>query len=105
MADDPNDVNTLPQEVDVDGIVSQAVGERASTVTMQDDATGEGVQQMIPFPFCLRFNSQPWQTIIVAAPSPDLAADTVGLIVQRINEVLSRMGYPPNMCTASAGSC
>lgn len=61
--------------------------------------------QMLPFPFCLLFNSKPWQTITVAAPSPELAALTIEQFVQLINETLVKRGYPPNMCSARSGSC
>jgi hypothetical protein len=61
--------------------------------------------QMIPFPFCLLFGGRSWQSITVAAPSPELAATTINQFVQMINGKLVVMGYPPNMCSWNSGGC
>jgi hypothetical protein len=61
---------------------------------------------VLQFDFCLRFNGQPWVTIPVGAPSPEAARLTMSQWVSQVaNPTLVRMGYPPNMCTFSPGSC
>jgi len=106
MADDPTDLNTLPSDIDVQSIVDSAVSQQPVPDAQPADTTdGTTAIQTISFPFCLQFNGRPWQSIIVAAPSPELAALTVSQVVQLINEQLVRMGYPPNLCTAVSGSC
>ncbi len=106
MANDPSDLTTLPTDIDISSIVDGVTSQQPASETQTEDSISGGtLNEMVSFQFCLRFNGQPWQTIVVAAPSPELAALTVSQIVQLINDQLVRMGYPPNLCTASSGSC
>ncbi len=106
MADDPTDLNVLPSDIDVQSIVDGVTSQQpASNEQAEDSSTGVSVIQAVSFPYCLQFNGQPWQSIVVAAPSPELAAVTVSQIVQLINDELVKMGYPPNLCSAVSGSC
>jgi hypothetical protein len=78
------DLSQLPQPTDSDG--------------------GSGAQTMISFPFCFLYNQRPWGTVIIAAPSPELAALTAGQLVDLINKQLVDLKYPP-VCTARGGEC
>lgn len=90
----PSDIQ-IPSTLTADG--SQQI--------QQMDGDG-GAVTMIPFPFCLLFSQKPWATITVAAPSPELAELTISQYVQLINKTLEEQyKYPPNMCSARAGSC
>jgi hypothetical protein len=94
--DSTPDLDTLPTGIDV-----------ASTLTadLSNQPQQTDAEQLLQFPFCLLFNGKPWQTIIVAAPSPDLAALTMEQYVALINKALVAAHYPPNMCTARSGEC
>lgn len=78
------DTSQLPQSTDADG--------------------GSGAQTMISFPFCFLYNQRPWGTIVIAAPSPDLAALTAEQLVDLFNKQLVDLKYPP-LCTARSGAC
>ena len=101
MADTPIDLNSLPTGVDVGSIVDSTLAENNSAVPLDANSGAQNISAQ----FCLQFNGRPWTTITVAAPSPELAMLTVNQIVQRINDLLVRAGYPPNLCTAILGSC
>jgi hypothetical protein len=61
---------------------------------------------MLSLPFCILFAGCPWVTIMVASPSPELAAITGDqLVVQRLNPGLEQVKYPPNICSWRAGAC
>jgi hypothetical protein len=94
--DNTPDLDTLPTGFDV---LSTLTADLSNQVQPADTV------QMIPFPFCLLFNGKPWQTIIVAAPSPELAALTMEQYVQLKNAELVNAHYPPNMCSARSGAC
>jgi hypothetical protein len=96
MADDsPPDLSTFPSDISVPSNL---------TADQVSGALDTGVQ-FTPFPFCLLFASRPWQTITVAAPSPEAAASTTDQFVQRLNGTLASLGYPPNVCTWNSGAC
>jgi hypothetical protein len=94
--DNTPDLDTLPTGFDVPSTLT-------ADTSNQPQATD--AEQLLQFPFCLLFNGKPWTTIVVAAPSPDLAALTMEQYVQLINAALVNAHYPPNMCTARSGSC
>lgn len=54
--------------------------------------------------FCLLYNSAPYKSIKLAAPSPEAAADTMTLLVQRLNAIAQGLNYPPLFGWAS-GCC
>lgn len=59
---------------------------------------------LIPFLFCFRFNGNPWQTMVVTAPSPETAAATAAAIVRLLNEVAPSLGHQP-LFDAVGGAC
>lgn len=90
------DLNTFPAGVDV-----------PTTLTASQSSSGNvAATEMIQFPFCLRFAGRPWVNVPVAAPSPEDAATTMDQFVRLVlNPQLAKMGYPANICSASAGAC
>jgi hypothetical protein len=92
------DLTNVPAEITVP---SQLTADLSQEQQADVDA---GTQTMISFPFCLLYNQQPWQTIIVAAPSPELAQLTVDQLVQLLNKKLKELGYQP-LCSSRLGAC
>jgi hypothetical protein len=97
MPDDTEiDLSTFPTGVDFPSALDAPAGE----------GSGDAAVTLIPFPFCLLFAGRPWLTLTVAAPSPGEAATTMDQFVRQVaNPTLVRMGYPPNICSWSAGAC
>ncbi|MFF7358810.1 hypothetical protein ACFZA1_40320 [Streptomyces filipinensis] len=60
--------------------------------------------QLLPFPFCFRYNGRPWQSVIVKAPGPDEAATTAEQIVGVLNLSATRRGFPA-LFSATGGPC
>jgi hypothetical protein len=66
---------------------NQETGHSSSAVPGFQAADGQlstGVQ-LVSFPFCIRFNGRPWQSIVLSAPSPELAAQTLSSILAILN--------------------
>lgn len=60
------------------------------------DASGAvATDTLMVFQFCVLYAGKPWQTLPLAAPSPELAADTMNQIIMRVNARLVDMHYPP----------
>ena len=66
--------------------------------------TTESDVQMLPWPFCFRYNTIPWSQQSINAPSPDTAAITAGNLVQLLNNAAPGLGYQP-LFSATAGNC
>jgi hypothetical protein len=98
MADDTAvDLTTFPGGVD---LPSELTADQSGDGSLDTGAT------MLPFQFCILFAGRPWGTLPVNAPSPELAATTVDQFVRQVlNPGLVRAGYPPNICSWSAGAC
>jgi hypothetical protein len=97
MTDDSGiDLSDFPSGMDFPSTLEAPAGEGGTDAAVT----------MIPFPFCLLFAGRPWVTLTVSAPGPGDAATTMDQFVQQVaNPTLVRMGYPPNICSASAGAC
>src|SRR4029434_2623512 len=90
------DLSTFPTGVDFPSALEATAGEGG----------GDAAVTLIPFPFFLLFAGRPWFHLTVNAPSPGLAATTMDQFVRQVaNPTLVRMGYPPNICSWSAGTC
>jgi hypothetical protein len=84
----------LPDDVTIpDTLTADATSDQADTV------------QMIPFPFCITYRGNPYKSITVAAPSPDLAATTIDGFVRLLNATLVQHGYPPDSLGWRSGNC
>lgn len=96
MPDDSlQDLDATLSGIDVDSTLAdvQAGATPADTITL------------LNFVFCILNSGRSWKTLQVSAPSPELAAATMDQLVQKLNEVLVQMGYPPNLLTWSSGAC
>ena len=67
-------------------------------------AIAEADVQMLPWPFCFRYNNMPWWQQTINAPSPEAAAITAGNIVQLLNNAAPGLGYQP-LFSATGGNC
>lgn len=54
-------------------------------------------KQLVSFPFCIRFNGRPWQSIVLAAPSPELAAQTLSSILAILNRAAGAPQFTATM--------
>jgi hypothetical protein len=55
--------------------------------------------------FCLLYAGKPWQTVVFTADSAGEAAAMMQSYTDFVNQVLQNSGYPPHVCTWSAGAC
>lgn len=82
-----------------------AIGARAATpaASSERDATVTQVVNL-PWPFCLRYNGQPYQNMTVYAPDPNSAALSFAQTVRLFNDAAVATGYPP-LFSGTAGPC
>ncbi|MFI6294779.1 hypothetical protein ACIBEJ_24535 [Nonomuraea sp. NPDC050790] len=69
------------------------------------EEAGVDVTELPVFDVCLRFNSRPWQSLRVSAPSPEDVAAIMDGFAARINAILVQRRYPPGMCTWTPNPC
>lgn len=55
--------------------------------------------------FCIRFLGRPWGSIQGCGPSPEAVAMSLDQLVQRLNQTLQQMHYPPNCVSWTSGAC
>lgn len=55
--------------------------------------------------FCLLFNGRPWQTVAFRADTAAEAAGWMQAFTRWVNDQLTRLGYPPGICTWVSGAC
>ena len=63
-----------------------------------------GAVQNLPWPFCILYNGQPYQSQVIAAPDPDSAAITANQFVEQLNLAAQSLGFPP-LFSVTSGSC
>ena len=80
---------------------SDAVDLPDSISASSDGDTGDNLS----FDFCILFQGTSVKTLQIYAPSQEAADATADSLVQKLNEALEGMGYPPNCVTWSEGAC
>ena len=99
MSDDSQDVSSPPSDIDIASLAESTLQQEG---TQMESTDGSG--QVFPFPFCFRYNGQPWATQIIYSPTPEGATLSAAQLAEQLNALLVQRNFPP-LCTVASGSC
>ncbi|WP_329144788.1 hypothetical protein OIU91_09685 [Streptomyces sp. NBC_01456] len=78
-------------------------GHSAQAVLVPSESFSTAVQNL-QWPFCILYNGRRWWSVVLAAPSPEEAADVAAVFVGLLNRTAQENGFPAGFSVAS-GLC